>query len=428
MCDDGKPKLRTGKLMRGSKANGAMVARPSDAAIARGSMRPFAMVANTVLTAAAWGLPMVPAVLINLEAASGQGPAWTAFALGSIGFAAACVEISIQAAEQRKLTRLALYGLLGALFLSLNIANALGNSARHSDDSREGRNAQIERRSQRSQALAQARKGREAQAAVAGEATPDSIASELESRKAAGARFWAATEGCRLEKITGPSQREFCAGLAALEAKRAAALKRDQLDARIAELGKDEGTAPGSADPFADSIGSLLSTVGIDVANPKIIAASRDWAKAIGVELLAAFGPAALLLLFAGRPERDRAPAPTSKLIQPQKRPMEVEAPEKPAVSDPLLLVDDPAMVAFIGRRLERSAGAATRAGELFDLWKLDCTENDIEPGSQKKFSERMQRHFTRDPASGRPKYLNVRPKASASQRSTKLQLAVSNC
>jgi hypothetical protein len=38
-----------------------------------------------------------------------------------------------------------------------------------------------------------------------------------------------------------------------------------------------------------------------------------------------------------------------------------------------LAVYDDPAMLAFIGRWLERSAGAAMRAGELFELWKEHC-------------------------------------------------------
>ncbi len=72
----------------------------------------------------------------------------------------------------------------------------------------------------------------------------------------------------------------------------------------------------------------MLGMLGYEVseAGKPLIASIRDWAKALGVELLAGFGPAGLLLMFAGittvpemLPEPQKQPAKPVK-EKPERR------------------------------------------------------------------------------------------------------------
>ena len=72
---------------------------------------------------------------------------------------------------------------------------------------------------------------------------------------------------------------------------------------------------------------------------------------------------------------------------------------------------DDPEIDAFIGRRLETAQGEHIPATPLYDVWKRDCADHGIDPGSQKTFSKRIQKRVERDPNGNRPRYLHVRLK-----------------
>ena len=117
------------------------------------------------------------------------------------------------------------------------------------------------------------------------------------------------------------------------------------------------------------------------------IVRARDWSKAIGVEVLAAFGPAALLGLFL---RGGSAPLPMPK---PQQR-------DKPVIAT---ICDDPATIAakpdfsgddaidaFFGSKLETSPGVAIPAGTLFKAWQAWCAETGREAGTQKAFGSRI--------------------------------------
>jgi hypothetical protein len=368
---------------------------------------------------------MIPAIRINLDAAAGQGAAWTSFAIGSIIFAAVGVEIAIGSLERGRYLRSILYAVLSLLFIILNILNAIGNAAAHSDHSREDRSSPIERKQRLERMREQTSQARQAQFAVAGDATPESIEAELQARKAGEAKRWNATEGCKVEKISAGPTRELCAEIAKLEAKAAAAKKRDELDAKLTKLNEeDAGAAPLSTDPFADNIGRFFVMFGYQPSEDgkKLIAAARDWGKAIGVELLASFGPAALLILLAGGSHAgSQTPKPQkAKQAAPREAPVSTQmAPPAPDIASS----DDPEMLAFIARRLERCEGAIMKAGELFELWREDCSGTDIAPGSQKAFSVRLRRFFKHDANNGRPRYLDVQRKTAQAA----IRMVVSN-
>ena len=145
-----------------------------------------------------------------------------------------------------------------------------------------------------------------------------------------------------------------------------------------------------------------------------LIASLRDWGKAVGVELLAGFGPSALLLILwriagshetAPVPQR-KAPAPAKEKVRAATTPEPERVPERPAVAVP---DGDAGVDAFITRHLEFIAGEQIPAGQLFKAWQDDCAEHGREAGSAKGFSNRIRKRIQHEPNSGRPRYVGVR-------------------
>ena len=164
--------------------------------------------------------------------------------------------------------------------------------------------------------------GRKEQVAIAGNATPESIEAEIRAAKAANSKLWNASFSCDPAWTTRDATRAFCATLAELEKKRAAAVRRDEIDRQLAELdAKDVEAPPSAVDSYVANMGRFIGLLGysVDDKAKELIAASRDWLKGIGVELLAAFGPAALLCLLS-RPAGHQHQAPQSQ-PQPQRKP-----------------------------------------------------------------------------------------------------------
>ncbi len=386
----------------------------------------LATIGATIAKAGICILPIFPAVRVNLDGAAGQGEAWTIFAIGSVMAGAVFIELCL---EGRGLARSALFALLAVFFVSLNVLNAIGNAASHSDVSRDVASSQIEKKGRIVARRSELSQGRKEQAAIAGAATPESVEAEIQAAKAADAKRWNATDGCDLAKITAGPTRQFCSGLAELEKKRAAAVRRDQIDADLAKIDAQDVEAPPSAvDSYVANLARFLGMLGYTVNDQakELIAASRDWLKGIGVELLAAFGPAALLALLS-RPSLPVGQAPQAA-PQAHRKPVEATKAKPLPIVAPIVASacaatpetvatsqnDDPAMTAFIGRRLETVQGEFIAATALYSAWKADCVAHGVEPGSQKAFSQRVQKRIGYDRNSGRPKYCHVRlrPKA----------------
>ena len=387
-----------------------------------------AKIAAAVTGAVCWTAPLVPAVWINLDATKSQGNTWAVFAITSVVFGAVCVENAI---ECRGMFRRALFGFLATFFLCLNVFNALGNAAAYSEHGREDRTARIREHARIEQQRSQWSQGRKEQAAIAGNATPDSIEAEIQAAKVAEAGRWQATGGCNVEKITAGTSRTFCANLAGLAAKKAAAIKRDELDGKLAALdGTDTGAAPESADPFAANVAQMLGLLGYSVTDDGkvLIASIRDWGKAVGVELLAGFGPTALLLMLGSHETTPGKPEATSAPSRKASRP--IKGKTKATIAETEKGTVEPAMDAeinaFIQHRLEFIADKHIPAGQLFQAWKEDCQAHGREPGSAKGFSNRIRKlGVQHDPNSGRPRYVGVCLKGTNGHSG--LRLAVSN-
>jgi hypothetical protein len=380
-------------------------------------------------------LPLYPAIRINLDAAQGQGETWAIVAIAFVIFGAVCIEHAVHFLRDRQLASAALWGFLGAGFLALNVMNALANAASHSDHSRDHFRDQMRASATIFEQKTKWSHGRDEQAKIAGEATPASIEAQLQAAIAADAKRWQASDKCNPDLIGQPLTRAFCEHVHELQAKKAAAVKRDELDARIAKLDDEtksgKAEAPSSIDPFADAMADGLAAFGyqVDERGKLSITRARDWGKAFGVELLAGFGPTALLLLFlrAGSSQRREEPQPKAQALVRQKQP--VEAPVRPvaltAVPQATIAhfpAPDP-LQSFVARRIERCEGAAVAAGDLWRLWLEDCEAHGIEPGTQQAFGRAMKKRLAHEKNNGRPRYLGVRPKVEHAP----LRLAVVN-
>ena len=279
----------------------------------------LATIGATIAKAAICVLPIIPAVRVNLDAAVGQGEAWTIFAIGSVIAGAVFIELCL---EGRGLVKTVLFAVLALFFVSLNVLNAIGNAASHSDVARDNASSQMEKKGRIVARRSELSQGRKEQVAIAGNTTPASIEAEIRAAKSASSKLWNASFNCDPGWITKDATRKFCSELAELEAKKAAALKRDEIDRQLAELdAKDVEAPPAPIESYVANIARFLGMLGYSVNDQakELIAASRDWLKGIGVELLAAFGPAALLALLS-RPAGHQRQAPQPQ-PQPQRKP-----------------------------------------------------------------------------------------------------------
>ncbi len=394
---------------------------------ARIGYHPLARIARGAVwaacVAAAWTFPLYPGIRINLDAAAGQGEAWTYFAIGSIIFGAVSVEVTRICLRCSNFATAGIAAFVASLFLMLNVATSIGNSAAHSEHSREDRSSQIEKKQRLARMREQSSQARKAQHDIAGDATPEGIEGELQAAKAADAKRWNATDGCDLSKITAGPTRSFCEAIHKLEAKLAAARKQDELDTKIAEIDSESaGATPASLDPRADNIAQFIGVFGyaVDANGKLLIASSYDWGKAVGLDIMAFFGPAFLMILIGHMlGERKERPETQEKPQEAMKQKAAVLVDDLPkAAPEPLLALEsdigeDPEIHSFFVRCLEKCDGQHMTSAALGALWKSDCDETGVEPCSPKAFSLRIRRYCQHDPNNGRPRYLNVRKKTA---------------
>ena len=381
-----------------------------------------ATIPATIAKAAACVLPLVPAIRVNLDSAAGQGSAWVWFAIGSVVASAVFIELTL---EGQTLAKRALFAALAAFFLSLNVLNAIGNAASASDVSRSLASSQSSRAQRLAEQRSQLSQSRKDQVAVAGNTTPESIDADMRAAKATNARLWSSTFECDPRWSTREFAREFCSSIAEMEKKRAAATRRDEIDRDLAALdNQNVDAAPAPIDSYVANVARFMSMMGfsVDDHRKELLASSRDWLKGVGVELLAALGPAALLsLLLHPVAPSQASPQAQRKPEKPVKdMPAPIAAPEAETVTPSQC--DDPEIDCFIGKRLEAIQGEHVAATALFNAWRAYCAERGIEPGSQKAFSKRVQRRVGYDRNNGRPRYMHVKLRAR-----TPIHLAISN-
>lgn len=348
-------------------------------------------------------LPVIPALLINIEQAQGKSRAWMSFAIAGVLLAPAAVEAASRANGGRRLLCV-----MVALLLTLgNVLNAVTNATNHSDHKSDHRRAIIAGASDREKAGRRLSLRRDAQVKIAGEVPPATIEAEIGALTAAHSGRWNATEQCSATKITAEQSRTFCADVSQLRARFAAARERDKIDGELSALGVSAKAAeptPDVVDPYAESVAALFGAAGIEVGpdGKRAITASRDWTWAVLIEVTAALGPMILLWLASGHGRREPAP-------RAAKATHEVSEPPERAAPNP---IDDP-VYAFIATAFERKRGLNMRADEPWQLWLAHCAETGAKAGSQRAFGMAMKACFQWERNHNRPRYLNVTARKS---------------
>ena len=92
--------------------------------------------------------------------------------------------------------RTALFAVLATFFVSLNVLNAIGNAASHSDVARDVASSQLSQKQRLEDRRNELSQGRKEQVAIAGNATPESIEAEIRAAKAANSKLWNASFSC----------------------------------------------------------------------------------------------------------------------------------------------------------------------------------------------------------------------------------------
>lgn len=259
--------------------------------------------ASRAAATTAWGLArtlaliwLVPALLFNVDWTGHLGWAHNAAAVGMIVGAALLIHVS--------LAKLHIVGtpvlMAVALFLVYgNTKQAVRTLSFTSEVASEARETKMAAASQLASQRSRLESRRAAQAQIAGEAAYTTIEAELESIKVAEPQRWRLTKGCDPLEVT--KSIEFCTLVAKTKAKLAAAAARDRIDGELRELpSATTGVAeavPRVADAYVANVISLLEEIGLKPTE-RLVAAEEAMSRALGLELLAAFGPACWLIFL----------------------------------------------------------------------------------------------------------------------------------
>jgi hypothetical protein len=441
----------------------------------------FSMVA-TFLKYGIAALPLYPAARINWDAAPKDDMTGAIAGIGIAVFGAICIENARHSWFEKQRGGAAVWGAIGLVLLAISYGNGLSNFSTNSDHSRDLKSSQQTAAKTSSSQRSQLEKRRTAQVAIVAkplqsvrgmqialseEAPVMSIQAEIDETKAAKAGFWRASDGCKPEKLYSPEAKDYCREIADLGGKKAAAETRDQIDVDLREIDNKAGRAevPSSVDPFADAVADFIALLGYDLKDKDdakakegkdekakdgsdakaklLISRIRDYARALGVEILAFFGPSGILQLLSSRGSHQNAPAPQVQ-PQPQRKPerpskatvapIVAEANETAPAAIPVIVAtstsqnDDPELDAFYESRLEDVQGSHAPSTPVFKAWEQHCADRGIDPGSQKAFSMRLQKRVSYDRNNGRPRYMHVRLKPVQHQAPAHgLRLAVNN-
>ncbi len=363
----------------------------------------------TLLKGVCWAVPIGVVAKINLDASVHLSTGWAAAGAVMAALGAGSVYLALHGNSAKTRT---LFAVLGLVFLIGNFSNALGNIAEQSDASRDTKTAAQETVATLREQVSQVSQDRKAVAAVAGSATPAAIEAEIAAAKAADAPRWKATEQCNPDKITAGPSRTFCANLAQLAAKKAAATRRDQLDARKQQLEEElQGKpAPDSVDSFVDAVAEPIALAGyhVDAKQKRLIGVLRNWLRAFILEVLGEFGPSILLALL------DMVLKPSQAAPKPVKsRGAAVaiakgEAPAQPDAASEAKAGADGEIDAFITACVDFVAGSFVAATPLYNAWQAWCEQHGVEPGKQAAFGNRIKARITREPNNGRPRYAGI--------------------
>lgn len=345
-------------------------------------------------------LCLLPALAVNIAWVDGAGSPWNIAAAGMIVGSALFI-----AAASRAATRTAGLPFLCAacLLILVNTTTAFVNASHRTSDNRDARAAQIATVARLQEQRSQWSQERQAAVQIAGHTPATALGAAVERLVATNARRWALTNHCDPGGVTVAASMTFCGQVATLRGLRDAANKRDELTARIEQLdGRLRALdTPGHADNFVAAVSDLAAFAGVRLSTHTrdAIPAIFNALRALALELLAALGPAALLVLLVPGARQVDTTRPTN--------PVDSDATEE----TPTTTTD---FGAFLAACVERHPYATVRAGDAWHAWIAWCAAHNTAPGSQKRFGQAMARRFQRDRNSGRPIYRNARIRTNA--------------
>ncbi len=398
-------------------------------------------------------IPVVPAVWVNLESSSVGFVA--AGNVGSAFGAAIFLDAAVHGRKGRSVSLLMWLGFV--ICFSYNLANGLANISHHSAATTDARQGEINM-SARLQTqlkdldaqLVELDRSRAAQVALAGEASPAEISAAIDAEKSANATKWAATAGCDPLKTT--TSKDFCSKVNELRKQQAAAEARVTIDGERKEVLAQRqvlnakidnaGAPPASADEFAASVESVAGVLGytLSAEQRQSVRPLKNLLWALVIEVVAAVGPLALSLLFAGgshAEHKGEGPASTKPASRARGRARDtilegdtiVEKTGAPVQNSAMVssekvsskTVSDP-VVAFFTSKLETSDGDALTSAEVRAMWCEWAQTKGLDEMTAKAFTTSLKRFIQHEKKNGRSRWLNVKKRET-----TALRLAVSN-
>lgn len=365
----------------------------------------MAMVAVVIarLSALVW---LTPALLVNLDWSADASMPWNAAAAGSILASALFVEAAMRA---RSRGASFLFGAGAALLVAANLQVAFDNATHMSTTRSDHRDGQIQAVHRASSQRLQWSQERDAAVQVAGLVPTAAIRANIDRTISQNVKRWRSTNFCDPGAITAEMSIAFCAAVAKLRGQLAAAESRDQLGARIRELDRTAATAaaPTTRDPFADQAAAVLRSFGVvlPVGGKTALSAIRDFVRSLALELMAALGPSAWLLVVSWQSRLEAVHGSMRFLDQqlPSIRVSEVTDNGRALRPEP-----NQPFGKFIQDQLEPKEGGLLSAGAVWMAWQAWCAKEGIDPGSQKKFGSSMKRRFKHERNNNRPRYLDI--------------------
>lgn len=346
---------------------------------------------------------MLPALAVNVAWAEGALSPWNVAAVASIAAAALFAAAACQA--NTRLTTLA-FAIAATLLTLSNSLTAFTSASHRTNENRDHRQAVIATIERQEQQRSQWSKIRNSAALIVGEKPAATIQAQIDQTIAAHARRWVATDQCDPKSVTARASMAFCGQVAALRGQLAAATRRDALDAQIERQDNEAANLNRpSGEPFVVAIVGLTAAVGLPLSKTvaDALPEMRDALRALTLELIAALGPAAWLMLWNARE------------TQLSQSPLKRSAGRTSAdAASPSNTQDH--IAAFIAARINRDESSAAKAGEVWLAWRAWCAERSLDPGTQKRFGQAIARSFKRDRNGGRPRYLGagIRPETTA--------------
>ena len=220
-------------------------------------------------------LALVPALAVNVDWTGASGWGWAAGSAASIFFSAVFFVASRFTTDW---TSRANYMGWGCFLILVNAVIAFDNASHRSDHRSDYRKTAMVAAKTQSSQRSQWSQGRFEAATVAGEKAPATYQAEIDAKVATDSRRWQSTGECNPLQITAGPSRDFCSEVADLKAKKAAAERRDELDI------------------------SVVMAFGVEVpdAARRALVTLKDVLRSIMLEVVAALGPAAWLLVVDG--------------------------------------------------------------------------------------------------------------------------------